>query len=256
MANEIEKAGNGVPAVAREMSPAEMFASLVDLAKDPSVDPQKMTALVDLQMKMMDYSKQEEFNKAKIAAIMEMPAIGKRGEIKNKGVVQSRYSRFEDIYRIVKPILQRHGLAISFNVGNSDKMVTVQPLLSHTNGHVEKGEFMSLPIDTSGAKNSTQGAGSASQYGKRYTMKAMLNIVDEGVDDDGRGAGGGDPLYEEAKAAASCGLAAYARWYKEDIDTAKRAKLVANGWHDEFKAIAERADATAEKDDEFPGDTR
>lgn len=254
MANEIEKAGNGVPAVAQQMSPAEMFASLVDLAKDPSVDPQKMTALVDLQMKMMDYSKQEEFNKAKIAAIMEMPAIGKRGEIKNKGVIQSRYSRFEDIYRVVKPILQRHGLAISFNVGNSDKMVTVQPLLSHTNGHVEKGEFMSLPLDTSGAKNSTQGAGSASQYGKRYTMKAMLNIVDEGADNDGQGAGG-DPLYQEAQAAASCGLAAYARWYKEDIDTAKRAKLVANGWHETFKEIAEKADRQQEKDD-FPGDSQ
>lgn len=255
MANDIEKSNNNLPATAPALTPSEMFASLVELAKDPQVDPAKMTSLVDLQMKMMDYTKQEEFNKAKIAAIMEMPAIGKRGEIRNNaGKVQSRYSRFEDIYRIVKPILQRHGLAISFNVGNSDKMVTVQPLLSHTNGHVEKGEFMSLPIDTSGAKNSTQGAGSASQYGKRYTMKAMLNIVDEGADDDGKGAGG-DPLYEEAQAAASCGMAAYARWFKEDIDTTKRAKLVANGWHDKFKELADKADASQEPDD-FPGDQK
>lgn len=255
MANDIEKSNNNLPATAPALTPSEMFASLVELAKDPQVDPAKMTSLVDLQMKMMDYTKQEEFNKAKIAAIMEMPAIGKRGEIRNNaGKVQSRYSRFEDIYRIVKPILQRHGLAISFNVGNSDKMVTVQPLLSHTNGHVEKGEFMSLPIDTSGAKNSTQGAGSASQYGKRYTMKAMLNIVDEGADDDGKGAGA-DPLYEEAQAAASCGMAAYARWFKEDIDTTKRAKLVANGWHDTFKAMADKADASREPDD-FPGDDK
>lgn len=255
MANELEKAAGNMPAVARTMSPAEMFASLVDLAKDPQVDPAKMTSLVDLQMKMMDYAKQEEFNKAKLAAIMDMPVIGKRGEIKNKnGGVQSRYSRFEDIHRTVMPILKRNSLVISFNVDHSGQMVTVQPILSHANGYVEKGGAMALPIDTTGSKNGTQGAGSAASYGKRHTMKAMLNIVEGGEDDDGHSAGSGDPLYEEAQAAASCGIAAYERWFRTEIDVQKRAKIVANDWHEAFKEAAARADKQQEKDDDFPAD--
>lgn len=256
MANDIEKSNNNLPATAPALTPSDMFASLVELAKDPNVDPAKMTSLVDLQMKMMDYAKQEEFNKAKIAAIMEMPTISQRGAITNKsGGIQSRYSRFEDIHRAVKPILLKHGLAISFNVGNTGNMVTVQPILSHTNGYVEKGEAMALPIDTTGSKNGTQGAGSAASYGKRHTLKAMLNIVEGGEDNDGQGAGGGDPLYEEAQQAASCGMAAYQRWFKEDIDVTKRAKLVANGWHEDFKTMAQKADVTREPDD-FPGDEK
>ncbi len=249
MANEITSTtGTQVAAsAAPAMSPAEMFASLVDLAKDPAVDPQKMTALVDLQMKMMDYSKQEEFNKSKIAALMEMPAIGRRGEIKNKnGGVQSRYSRFEDIHRVVKPILHKHNLAISFNVGHSGQMVTVQPILSHTNGFVEKGEAMALPLDTTGSKNGTQGAGSASSYGKRFTMKAMLNIVDEGEDNDG---GSNDPLFLDGQRAASCGSAAYERWFRQDLDTKGRALLVAKDWHEQFKADAAKADKSTEAED-------
>lgn len=251
MANDIEKSnGNAVATAGPSM--AEMFASLVELAKDPAVDPVKMTSLVDLQMKMMDYSKQEEFNKSKIAAIMEMPAIGKRGEIKNKtGGVQSRYSRFEDIHKAVKPILLRHNLAISFNVGNNGQMVTVQPILSHTNGHVEKGEFMSLPIDTTGSKNGTQGAGSAASYGKRHTMKAMLNIVDEGADNDGASAGSDNPLRQEAEQAASCGMAAYERWYKEDLNPQQRAEMVFRNWHDEMKETAARADAQNERGEDL-----
>jgi hypothetical protein len=252
MANDIEKAGGSAPAVqSASLDPREMWASLVEMAANPDVDPMKVKALADLQMQMLDYSKQEEFNKAKIAAIMEMPEIDRRGAIKNRaGDVQSRYSRFEDIYRAVKPVLARHGLAISFNVGNNGQMVTVQPILSHTNGHVEKGEFMSLPIDTTGSKNGTMGAGSAASYGKRHTMKAMLNIVDQGTDDDGRGAGKWQELYDAAITAAEFGTVAYERWFKNEISVQDRARIVAEGWQDDMKERAARADVQRESGEE------
>jgi hypothetical protein len=132
-------------------------------------------------------------------------------------------------------------------------MITVQPILSHVNGYVEHGGAMPLALDTSGSKNGTQGAGSTVSYGKRFTLKAMLNIVDAGVDDDGQSAGrggaehdGADPLYIEAGNAASCGLDAYRRWFKETITAADRLKMDQNKWHDHFKAVAERADAERE----------
>lgn len=237
MSNELVIAGD---------TPMErMFAGLVELAKDPAVDAGKMTSLVELQMKMMDYSKQEEFNKSKIAALQEMPSITKRGEILNKGVRQSRFSKFEDINRVVKPILQKHNLAISFNVNHNGGAVTVQPILSHTNGFVEKGGEMSLPLDTGGAKNSTQGAGSSASYGKRYTIVAMLNLIEDGKDDDG--AGGGDrpftELEEAASQAASCGTVAFSRWYKEDISREERFALSTSPHMEDFRATAARVDS-------------
>lgn len=250
MANELTTNTNNVPAAA-ELTAGQVFQSLLELARDPSVDAGKMSSLVDLQMKMMDYSKQEEFNKAKIAAIMEMPSIGKRGEIKNKtGGVQSRYSRFEDIHRAVMPILKRNNLVISFDVGHNGQMVTVTPILSHTNGFVEKGEAMSLPIDTTGSKNGTQGAGSAASYGKRHSMKAMLNIIESADDDDGMSTGKLDDLQEQASNAASCGMAAYERWFKSDISADERKQLAANGWHDQMKDAAAKSDAQRETGEE------
>lgn len=226
---------------------AQMFDSLVALAKNPDVDPSKMAALVDLQTKMMGYKQQEEFNRDKIAALFEMPHITKAGAIKNKnGGIQSRYALFEDMHRAVVPILRRHNLVISFNVGYSGQMVTVQPILSHVNGYVEKGSEMALPIDTTGSKNGTQGAGSAASYGKRHTMKAMLNIVEDGEDNDGRGAGSKlieredwqGELIHDARKAALGGLASYEGYFK-GLSAMKRGYLVDCGEHENIKAAAQ-----------------
>lgn len=242
MANDLTNHNGGALAPSSDSKMADMFQSLVALAKDPSVDAAKMTSLVDLQMKMMDYSKQEEFNRDKIAAIMKMPAINKRGMITNKnGGVQSRYSKFEDIHRVVMPILRAHNLVISFNVGSQGGMVTVQPILSHTNGAVEKGEAMALPIDTTGSKNGTQGAGSAASYGKRHSLKAMLNIIEDGEDTDGRPM---TELEQEGSNAASCGMDAYKRWYD---GLAREEKLIIfRGRHEQFRAEADVADKERE----------
>lgn len=234
MANELTTEKDNAPV----SETAKMFALVIEAARDPNVDAGKMTSLVDLQMKMMDYSKQEEFNKDKIAALFDMPRIAKNGAITNRtGGVQSRYSKFEDIHKAVMPILRKHNLVISFNVGNQGQMVTVQPILSHVNGFVEKGEQMALPIDTTGSKNGTQGAGSAASYGKRHTMKAMLNIIEDGEDTDGRAM---SELEIEASNAASCGSEAYARWYG---DRTREEKLeLVKGRHEQFKSDAAAAD--------------
>ena len=235
--------------VASRSEPSEisqMFASLVELAKNPDVDAEKMAALADLQLKMLKHKQQEEFNRDKIAALWEMPSITKKGAIKNKaGSVQSRFAYFEDILRVVKPILRRHNLAISFNVGNAGQMVTVQPILSHSNGYVEKGAEMSLPLDTTGSKNGTQGAGSAASYGRRHTIKAMLNIVEEGEDNDGQGAGvkyieradWQETLVDEGRQKATEGMAAYEAFFR-DQSAMRRGFLVDSGEHDKLKVAA------------------
>jgi hypothetical protein len=231
-------------------SPADqssaLLADIMRAARDPSVDANKMVTMADLAMKLQDRERERQFNQAKLAAIMEMPTISKRGAILNKsGGTQSRYSKFEDIHRAVMPILRKHGLVISFNVGNQGQMVTVQPILSHVNGFTEHGEAMALPIDTTGSKNGTQGAGSAASYGKRHTMKAMLNIIEDGEDNDGQGAGNPlsrltpdqQDLIRQGNEAAQRGLAAYEDWFKS-LPTPERGWLVYEGKHAEMKQAA------------------
>lgn len=237
---------------------SNVLAMVLEAARDPNIDAAKVETMANLAMRMQDREREEQFNRDKIAALMDMPMIAKNGSILNKqGGVQSRYSKWEDIHRLIKPILERYNLAISFNVDHSGQMVTVQPILSHRNGFVEKGGNMVLPIDTTGSKNGTQGAGSAASYGKRHTAKAMLNIVEGGVDDDGQAAGGGstDPyemlapeeraLVDDARMAAGEGMSSYEDWYKA-LTPQQRGFLAYNRagngvtWHDQNKDLANK----------------
>lgn len=247
---ELATAGPG-----RELSATtagSVLAMVLEAARDPTIDAAKVETMANLAMRMQDRELEAEFNRAKIAALMEMPSIAKNGAILNKqGGIQSRYSKWEDIHRIVKPILDRNGLALSFNVGNvvaaGTIMVTVQPILQHRNGFKEIGAEMALPIDTTGSKNGTQGAGSAASYGKRHTGKAMLNIVEHNEDDDGQAAGNGParrPLTEvqeiliaDGNMAARKGAAAYEQWFRERTP-AERGWLAMEGYHDELKLAA------------------
>lgn len=205
-----------------------LLRDIVAAARDPAIDGNKMTALANLAMTMQDREAERRFRMAKHEAIMEMPRISKSGAILNKaGGVQSRYSKFEDMDAVVRPILARHRLIITFNVGHEGAMVTVQPILSYSDGDmafVERGDHMVLAVDTTGSKNATQGAGSSASYGKRHAMKAMLNIIEEGEDTDG-GAQIALPegklaLIDAGRAKAREGTAAYMQFFdalpKED----------------------------------------
>jgi len=254
MTDEIVRSFDSLPAAPAATAPsapssAEMFAGLMDLARDPDVDPAKMAALANLQISMMDKAKLEEFNRDKIAALFEMPSITKRGAITNKaGAVQSTYAKFEDIHAAVTPILRSHNLIISFDVGNTGNLVTVRPILSHANGHVERGEAMALPLDTTGSKNGTQGAGSAASYGKRHSMKAMLNIIEAGEDDDGASTKAlpkpeewQEQTLQESRMAAIRGTGSYETWFKS-ISSMKRGWLVDECHHQANKKAAAEHD--------------
>ncbi len=234
----------------------QLLHDIVQASRDPSVDAGKTTALANLAMQIQDREAERRFRMAKHKALLEMPTITKAGAITNKtGGVQSRYSRFEDIHRIVTPILAKHNLILSFDIGHEGQLVTVQPILAYSDGDLafeERGGHMVLAVDTTGSKNATQGAGSAASYGKRHSMKAMLNIVEDSEDNDGRGVtqAGYDSLPEarkelidRARVAAKDGTAAYDTFFKA-LETNERGFLGFNyneageTWHEQNKRNA------------------
>lgn len=173
--------------VAANMTTGDMLAGVIAAAKDPSTDVAKLSALIGLAERMQDRSAREEFNRALNAAQREMPRIAKKGTIINHQTkkIQSRYARLEDIDRAIRPIYEAHGFSVTFpgaSIVNGKHMFLARVL--HTAGHVEE-YTMPLALDTSGSKNDTQGAGSTMSYARRYLLKSIFNIIEEGEDLDG-----------------------------------------------------------------------
>lgn len=234
----------------REEQPQNLLAVIARAASSNEIDVAKMQALLTMQRDVEDREAQREFTVAKIALQNDLPSIGKRGAIRNKnGAVQSTYSKWEDIDRVIRPLLQRHGFALSFQIETVEGMTAVQAVLSHVGGHVERSGFMRMPADTTGAKNGVQGVGSVMSYGKRYTTIAILNIVCEGEDDDGQTASARAQEFSdigaEGEKHAKRGIPDYRDWF-ETLDKERRRLLVESGEHDRLKAIAAAND--------FPGD--
>lgn len=165
-------------------SAASVLEVIGRATKDPGIDVAKMTALFDLQERMMRLSAERQFNADLVALQAEVPRVTKEGRILNKGTVMSTYARYEDIDRAVRPLMQKYGFAVSFdNPKLAGGAMEFTATLRHRAGH--KDDYrLSLPVDSSGAKNGTQGGGSTSSYAKRYLLCGILNIVTEGEDND------------------------------------------------------------------------
>ncbi len=237
----------------------QLLRDIVQASRDPSVDAGKTTALANLAMQMQDREAERRFRMAKHKALLEMPSITKAGAITNKqGAVQSRYSKWEDIDRVTRPILAANNLILSFNIGHEQQMVTVQPVLAYSDGELayeERGGWMVLAVDTTGSKNATQGAGSAASYGKRHSAKAVLNIIEEGEDTDGRAISGYDTLpdglrelIDASREAAKEGTDGYMAYFKA-LSAEDRGFLAFNRsesgetWHEQNKKAATAFDA-------------
>lgn len=183
-------------AVAQHVSEVTALISMIErCARDSSVDIDKMERL----WAMKQSADADRARRAYDAAFAEMqeklPEIEKKGKIiirdkqDRETIIQSTpYALWDDINRIIKPILTRHGFGLSFRITQSESRLTATAVLSHRDGHREMTEF-SAPIDATGSKNNVQGWGSIFSYGKRYAATALLNITTRGEDNDGNMAG-------------------------------------------------------------------
>lgn len=175
---------NELQAIPAQSESATILQVIQRAAADPSCDIDKMERLMQMHERMQDRSAEGAFNAAMAQMQTEMPSVAERGQIVVNNVVRSAYATFEDINDIAKPIMQKHGFALSFRVSQEGAVIKITGVLMHKAGHREE-TTMVLPADTSGSKNAVQSIGSSVSYGKRYVMCALLNISTRGEDDDG-----------------------------------------------------------------------
>jgi ERF superfamily len=187
---------DNLPEVA-EPAPATMLALIERMAANPAVDIGKLQALLDMQERLENRQRVAEFNAAFARLQHRLPRITKKGEIKydanpdaktaagRKGS-STAYARWEDIMDAILPHLYEEGFALTYDAPpGPDGRITCTATLIHRAGHSRSASFGPMPLDTSGGKNNLQAAGSTDSYGKRFATRDLLNLVYEGLDDDG-----------------------------------------------------------------------
>lgn len=166
----------------------DLLAVVARAAADPGVDVEKMQALLNMQDALMRRQSEVEFKAALSRIQPRMPRVEKHGRIEHNGRIISRFARYEDLDKAIRPLLQEEGFAIDFDTEEMNGKLKVVMRVGHRAGHSEQRQVV-LPLDTSGAKNNVQGVGSTFTYGKRYLVQNFFNIVttEDPLDDDGNG---------------------------------------------------------------------
>lgn len=227
-----------VPATAQRSSRASPL-SLIDALSNPNISVDQIERIASLERDLVAREARVAYAAALSRMQTELPIIQERGGIKDRaGNVMSRYALWEDIVGVVTPVLARHGFSLTFRTSSADALVTVTGVLTHCEGHEERTS-LTLPIDSSGAKNVVQSIGSSTSYGKRYTASALLNLRSGTSEDDDGLRGGGAARISESQAAdiealiteVGANKQAMLEWLKvssvEDIPASKFADVVA-----------------------------
>ena len=92
---------------------------------------------------------------------------------------RNKYASLDAILDAVRPVLKKHGLAISQEPLSEEGKVGVVTRIIHTTGESTASTLM-LPVQ----QNTAQGFGSALTYARRYAVASVLGIAADD-DDDG-----------------------------------------------------------------------
>lgn len=160
---------------------SNQFMELVSqAAHSKDVDVSKLSALLDMQERIMGKQAEIDFNESMSRLQPRIPQIERTSKAHN-----NKYAKLEDIDRIVRPLYTDEGFSISYDQKkNDDGTKTYFAFLSHKGGHKTKAEI-TLPDDSSGSKNPIQAVASTVSYARRHLIKMLFNIIEADEDNDG-----------------------------------------------------------------------
>lgn len=142
--------------------------------------------LCDLYERMQAKDAERVFNAAFAKLQSEMPQIDATKPVPNKdGSVRYRFAPFEEIMKIVQPILTSNGFSVSFNSRFQDGRMIVICGLRHVSGHSQSNEFAVRIGQGPPGASETQADGAAKTYAKRGALCDCLNLAID-HDDDAR----------------------------------------------------------------------
>lgn len=197
-ARAADKAKSTAVAIARAQQQVVLKSSgdpMVDMyeraLRDPSVDPAKLKALLDIRAEEVAREAHRHFNIALHDAQAKIPRVFANKANKS---TSSRYADYPSLDAAIRPIYVEAGFGLTFNTGKSAIADHVLVYCDVVNAGHEKRYEIDMPADGKGAKGGdvmtkTHATGSAVSYGMRYLLIMIFNIPII-KDDDGNRAGG------------------------------------------------------------------
>ena len=113
---------------------------------------------------------ERKFNAAFVALQAELPVIVASTAVPNRG----KYEKYEDVMKVVGPILQKHGFSVAFSQDVKENRIVQTCKLKHIGGHSEQNDFA---VRASRADTDTQSDCKAATTAKRNALLNALNIV-------------------------------------------------------------------------------
>ncbi len=113
---------------------------------------------------------ERQFNAAFVALQQDLPVIVASTVIPNRG----KYERFEDVMKVVSPLLVKHGFSVSFSMDFKETRILETCHLRHIGGHSQSNSFA---VRSGKADSDTQADCKAATTAKRNALLNCLNIV-------------------------------------------------------------------------------
>ena len=126
--------------------------------------------LVSLYERMQDREAEKQFNEAFVGLQADIPQIVASSIIPNRG----KYERFEDVMKVVGPLLVKYGFTVSFTNDFKENRIIETCTLSHRGGHSRANSFA---VRVGRADSDTQADCKAATTAKRNALLNALNIV-------------------------------------------------------------------------------
>jgi hypothetical protein len=172
-------------------APAEAFgAFLMQALADPNIPADKLEVIAKMRREVLADQAREAFQQHFAEFSAELPHVERDGTVtlEKDGRTMGRYNftTIEAMDTILRPLLAKHGFAISFGSIDNKESVTITGTLSGWGW--ERTSTYTLPPDNGPGRNAMQARGSSRRYAKRYITDDLVNIVRKGKDDDARGA--------------------------------------------------------------------
>lgn len=167
-----------------QLSPMQMAYQLVAKGADFAA----VREMIEFGKKLEADEAEKAFNIAMAEAQAEMRPIAADAE---NPQTRSKYASYAALDRALRPIYTKHGFALSFDEGDTEKPDHIRVLcyVTHRAGHARTYR-KDMPSDGKGAKGGdvmtkTHAAGAADSYGMRYLLRKIFNVAVGSDDTDG-----------------------------------------------------------------------
>ena len=167
---------------------------IAKLASDPNVDVEKMQAIIDMKIQVMEYQANIEATRAyNIDWVAFRQELGPVIKNKKNDHTKSMYADLDAVKKVIDPLLAKHGFCDRYKdetLENGNLKITC--VIVHKGGHSEFNS-VELPVDDKGPQGTVNktlihGTLSAMTTGQRVTLCRACGIrIAE--DDDGNAAG-------------------------------------------------------------------